>query len=150
MATRGNSYTIDLDGGRYAIWARVHNPSTWASTPAGKEARPSAWFIVGDHIDVIDSPTAVDCWTWIRIGQTTAVPAGTTTITLRARQGGIAIERIALTSPTFDACAVEPTMSVKRIVISPDVAMTTPCRLGRSVPVNQEPEAVERCLATIL
>jgi hypothetical protein len=96
-ATRGNSYTVDLDGGRYAIWARVRNPSRWASTPAGAEAPPSAWFIAGANAEVINVPATVDLWTWVRIGQTLTLPAGRTTISLRVREGGIAIDRVALT-----------------------------------------------------
>ena len=96
-ATRGNSYTLALDGGTYAIWARVRNPSTWTSLAAGKEASPSAWLITGNHSDVIHAPSTVDRWTWMRIGQAITAPAGTTAISVRVREGGIAIDRITLT-----------------------------------------------------
>jgi len=97
-ATRGAGYDVRLEGGTYAVWARVLAPAPWASTPAGQGGRrPSAWVSIGGREQTIAASGALDTWTWVRVIAPVDLNAGSTRVVMRARDGGIAVDRLLMT-----------------------------------------------------
>jgi len=100
----GLVYTVDADGGDYAIWARVFVPSAFAPELGGGTA-DSAWLIVdgGEPLVVGDAGDgATDTWQWVRAAETQPLTAGRHDLHLRPREHGFAVDRILLTTdPTY-------------------------------------------------
>jgi hypothetical protein len=96
-ATLGDTYRMKLDGGTYAIWARVLDPSAWVTTAARKEGPAAAWVSIGRRDDPLVVPGRRDAWTWVKVTPSVRLPSGTSDLRLRVREGGIAVDRIAVT-----------------------------------------------------
>lgn len=97
-ATRGLEYAVELAGGTYQVWVRRWVPAVWGTFGLGGTASDSAWLGVdGAVLGAVGEAAAVNRWEWARVGSV-ALAAGEHTVHLRVREGGLAVDRIVLTT----------------------------------------------------
>ncbi|MBM4244280.1 MAG: VCBS repeat-containing protein [Deltaproteobacteria bacterium] len=97
--TRGLEYAIDVAGGSYEVWVRRRVPTTWGTLGRGGEQSDSAWIGVdGAPLGTVPEKAGPDdLWEWVRVGSID-LERGVHTLQLRVREGGLAVDRIALTT----------------------------------------------------
>ena len=94
--TRGLEYTAEVTGGTYKIWVRRWIPSVWGARGRGGELSDSVWLGV-DGVPVNAPPDSgvQNEWQWVQAGEV-SLAAGVHTIQARVREGGFALDAIAL------------------------------------------------------
>ncbi len=98
----GAEYDINVQqGGTYYLWVRRYVPSDFG-TWLGGDASNSAWFAVDGNLvgssllnPVFDNGGGTNLWRWVR-SQPIVLDAGQHVITLRAREGGYAVDQLVL------------------------------------------------------
>lgn len=98
-ATAGSTYLIEAAGGAYAMWARVWVPEAFAPDIGGATA-DSAWLSEDDGPALVlgDDDGATGRWRWVRLGERLRLAEGEHRVTLRVRERGFAVDRMALTT----------------------------------------------------
>jgi hypothetical protein len=97
-ATRGMEYALDLEGGSYAVWARVLVPETFSTSLGGAQS-DSAWIELGDRRMVVDAAGQPPGeWVWVRADRRVQLDDGRHVLSLRARERGFAVDAILITS----------------------------------------------------
>jgi hypothetical protein len=97
-ATVGMEYDLDLDGGSYAVWARVLVPERF-STSLGSARSDSAWIGLGDRRMVVDAAGQTPGeWAWVQADGRVQLDEGRHVLSLRARERGFAVDQIVVTS----------------------------------------------------
>lgn len=98
-ASTGWTYTVAVEGGRYQLWARTLVPDRWGQDLGGA-ASDSAWLGVDDDLRLLgDDGAAPGRWRWVAVGGGPLVlSAGEHSLNLRTREGGLAVDRLVLTT----------------------------------------------------
>ena len=103
--TRGMTYDVEVDGGAYTVWVRRLIPAQWGRALGGERSN-SAWLGVDEitpAAPIDDAAAATEQWAWVRAAAPLALARGRHTLTLRARDGGYAIDQFLLTTdPTLE------------------------------------------------
>lgn len=95
-ATRGLEFDFDVPEGEYQVWLRAYVPPTFSSS-LGAEKSDSAWISVADQRFAVGDGTAPGAWTWVRAPKAIRFDDEPTTLTLRARERGFAVDRVLVT-----------------------------------------------------
>jgi hypothetical protein len=94
-STRGASYRFDLAGGDYRLRLRLFSPARWGVL--GGFASDSLWAALdGLPLAVTPPAPAFGRWVWVEAGAGPSLRAGTHSLNLRVREGGLGVDRIAL------------------------------------------------------
>ena len=95
----GSTFTIDVAGGRYQVWARTLVPEVWGSQLGGA-ASDEAWVVVDDGppLRIGGDRPPTHRWAWVRAEAPLELDSGRHTLSLRTREGGYAVDRIVLTT----------------------------------------------------
>jgi hypothetical protein len=97
-STKGVEYGFDAEGGDYTLWARVFQPERFGNN-MGADRSDSLWAVVdgGSPMVVGDDPAgASDQWVWVRVPGSVPLTAGQHSLALRARERGVAVDRVVL------------------------------------------------------
>lgn len=95
--TRGLEYAVELEGGDYNVWVRRWIPSLWGILGRGSTRSDSAWIGVdGVLVGMAVEGGVENEWQWIHVGEVSLNP-GEHTVQARVREGGFALDAIALT-----------------------------------------------------
>jgi hypothetical protein len=97
-ATKGVDYQVDVVGGAYVAWVRLYQPARFGNGLGGDRS-DSLWLVAdGAGAQVVgDEPGGPSNeWTWVRATNPVDLDAGRHTISLRAREHGVAVDRLVL------------------------------------------------------
>ncbi len=96
-ATRGLEYDVSPGAGEYSVWLRMFVPESFGNGLGAAES-DSAWLELGGERQVVGDGTLPGQWTWVQAPERVRLDDGTQTLMLRARERGLAVDRILLTA----------------------------------------------------